>query len=169
MKSPLGQESLRYYELAQLGEETAPSPMSPAMLATGGRPESVPLLPKTLAGSDDQRAHGLYRILLEDVATTILDDQMREQDRLQILAELDRLEVASRTGLGQHLIAMLEELTEIPAEHVKVQHRRFFFGQGRQLCFSVANRFDDLVQATFSAWAQLRHHLRPRVIWELCT
>lgn len=155
---PLGQESLRYYHLAQLDEETAPSPMSPALLATGGRPESVPLLPKTPAGSDDQRAHGLYRILLEDVATTILDDQMREQDRLHVLAELDKLEVASRTGLGQHLIAMLEELADTPAEHVKVQHRRFFFGQGRQLSFSVANRFDELVQATFSAWVQLRHY-----------
>ncbi len=39
-----------------------------------------------------------------------------------------------------------------------MQHRRFFFGQGRQLCFSVASRFDELVQATFSACVQLRHH-----------
>jgi hypothetical protein len=155
---PLGQESLRYYQLAQLDEETAPSPMTSALLATGGRPTSVPLLPKTPAGSDDQRAHALYRVLLEDIATTALDDQMQEADRLRVLAELDKLEVASRTSLGQHLIAMLEELADIPAQHVKVQHRRFFFGQGRQLCFSVASRFDELVQATFSAWVQLRHH-----------
>jgi len=155
---PLGHESLRYYELAQLDEETAPSPMTPALLATGGRQESVPLLPKAPAGSDDQRAHGLYRVLLEDVATTTLDGEMREPDRLRVLAELDKLEVASRTSLGQHLIGMLEELADTPAEHVKMQHRRFFFGQGRQLCFSVASRFDELVQATFSAWVQLRHH-----------
>jgi len=155
---PLGQESLRYYQLAQLDEETAPSPMTPALLATGGRQESVPLLPKTPAGSDDQRAHGLYRVLLEDVATTTLDDEMREPDRLRVLSELDKLEIASRTSLGQHLIAMLEELVDSPAQHVKMQHRRFFFGQGRQLSFSVASRFDELVQATFSAWVQLRHH-----------
>ncbi len=155
---PLGQESLRYYHLAQLDEETAPSPMTPALLTTGGRPESVPLLPKTPAGSDDQRAHGLYRVLLEDVATSTLDDQMREADRLRVLAELDKLEVASRTSLGQHLMAMLEELADEPAQHVKVRHRRFFFGQGRQLCFSVGSRFDEQMQVSFSAWVQLRHH-----------
>jgi hypothetical protein len=155
---PLGQESLRYYQLAQLDEETAPSPMTPALLAMGGRPESVPLLPKTPAGSDDQRAHGLYRVLLEDVATTTLDDEMREPDRLRVLSELDKLEVASRTSLGQHLIAMLEELADEPAQHVKVRHRRFFFGQGRQLCFSVGSRFDEQMQTVFSAWVQLRHH-----------
>lgn len=154
---PLGQESLRYYELAQLDEETPPLPMTPALLSTGGRQESLPLLPKTPAGSDDQRAHGLYRVLLEDVATTTLDDEMREPDRLRVLAELDKLEVASRTSLGQHLITMLEDLADTPAEHVKMRHRRFFFGQGRQLCFSVASRFDELVHTTFSAWVQLRH------------
>ncbi len=157
---PLGQESLRYYQLAQLDEETAPSPLTPALLATGGRQESVPLLPKTPAGSDDQRAHGLYRVLLEDVATTTLDDEMREPDRLRVLSELDKLEVASRTSLGQYLIAMLEELVDNPAQDVNMQHRRFFFGQGRQLCFSVASRFDELVQATFSAWVRLRHRDR---------
>jgi len=154
----LGQESLRYYELAQLDEETAPAPMTPALLATGGRPKSVPLLPKTPAGSDDQTAHGLYRILLEDVATSTLDDSIREPDRLRVLSELDKLEVASRTSLGRHLIAMLEALADTPAQHVKVQHRRFFFGEGRQLCFSVGSRFDELVQGTFSTWVQLRHH-----------
>lgn len=121
----------------------------------------MPLLPKTPAGSDDQRAHGLYRVLFEDSATTTLDDEMREPDRLRVLSELDKLEVASRTGLGQHLIAMLEELADDPAQHVKVRHRRFFFGHGRQLCFSVGSRFDEQTQATFSAWVQLRHHDLP--------
>ncbi len=154
----LGQESLRYYQLAQLDEETAPAPMTPALLATGGQHWSMPLLPKTPAGSDDQRAHGLYRILLEDVATSTLNDSIRETDRLRVLSELDKLPVASRTSLGQHLIAMLEALVDTPAEHVEVQHRRFFFGEGRQLCFSVGSRFDEQVQATFSTWVQVRHH-----------
>ncbi len=101
---PLGYESLRYYQLAQLDEETAPAPLDPALLGPAGRPESVPLLPKHPAGSDDQIAHGLYRIILEDVATSTLveDSGMQEHERLRVLAELDRLEVASRTQLGQH-------------------------------------------------------------------
>ncbi len=53
---------------------------------------------------------------------------------------------------------MLEELADTPADNVAVRHRRLVFGQGRQLTFSVASRFDDLVHKTFACWVQLRHH-----------
>lgn len=156
---PLGDESLRYYQLAQLDEETAPAPLDPALLGPDGQPHSVPLLPKHPAGSDDQTAHGLYRIILEDIATSTLEDGgMQEHERLRVLAELDRLEVASRTQLGQHLIAMLEEFSDTPAHHLAMRHRRLAFGQGRQLAFSVASRFDDSVHGMFRCWVQLRHH-----------
>jgi hypothetical protein len=103
-------------------------------------------------------AHGLYRIMLEDIATSTLAAGMQEHERLRVLAELDRLEVASRTKLGQHLIAVLEEVADTPAHHVAMRHRRLAFGEGRQLMFSVASRFDEMVRTAFACWAQLRHY-----------
>jgi hypothetical protein len=154
----LGGEPLRYYELAQLDEETAPSPVDPALLGSDGRAHAVPLLPKHPAGSDDEVAHGLYRIILEDIATSALKGDMQEHERLRVLAELDSLEVGSRSTLGQHLISMLEEIADTPAQDVAWRQRRMVFGGGRQLCFGVCSRFDEMVRTAFSCWAQLRHH-----------
>jgi hypothetical protein len=50
---PLGGEPLRYYELAQLNEESQPSRIDPALRGRDGTSETVPLLPKHPAGSGD--------------------------------------------------------------------------------------------------------------------
>lgn len=82
-----------------------------------------------------------------------------ELERLHVLAELDSLEVASRSSLGRHLITMLEEVAATPPQDVAWRQRHIVFGRGRQLCFGVCSRFDDTVQGAFSCWAQLlRHH-----------
>ena len=44
-----------------------------------------------------------------DIATSALDMDVSERERLHVLAELDSLAVASRSSLGRHVIAMLEE------------------------------------------------------------
>ncbi len=165
--APLGGEPLRYYELAQLDEESAPSAIDPALLGRDGTAETIPLLPKHPAGSDDEVAHGLYRIILEDIATSALDMDVSELERLRVLAELDSLEVASRSSLGRHLITMLEEVADTPAQEVAWRQRRIVFGGGRQLCFGVCFRFDDTVQGAFSCWAQLRHHDLQQVTSEI--
>lgn len=165
--APLGGEPLRYYELAQLDEESAPSAIDPALLGRDGIAETIPLLPKHPAGSDDEVAHGLYRILLEDIATSALDTDVSELERLRVLAELDSLEVGSRSSLGRHLITMLEEVADTPSQEVAWRLRRIVFGGGRQLCFGVCSRFDDTVQGAFSCWAQLRHHDLQQVTGEV--
>jgi hypothetical protein len=164
---PLGGEPLRYYELAQLDEESTPSAIDPALLGRDGTAETVPLLPKHPAGSDDEVAHGLYRIILEDIAASALDMDVSERKRLHVLGELDSLEVASRSSLGRHLIAMLEEVADTAAQEVAWRQRRFIFGGGRQLCFGVCSRFDETVQGAFSCWVQLRHHDLQQVTGEI--
>jgi len=155
----LGEEALRYYELAQLDEDTAPEPLDPGLLREGRRLVSAPQLPKHPVGSDDRVAHGLYRVILEDIATSPLGTGMQESERLRLLAELDRLEVAWRSRHGRHLIRMLEEVADTPAQNVAWRHRRLILAGGqRQLIFSVCSRLDGMVRTAYGWFVQLRHH-----------
>ncbi len=68
----LGAEPERYYELAAADAAAKPSEIDPALLGVGVV-RSVPLLPAAPAGSDDDKAHGLVRIMCEDIAVTRLE------------------------------------------------------------------------------------------------
>lgn len=46
-----------------------PGALDPSWTRRGGQPHSVPLLPAAPAGSDDDEAHTMVRIMLEDVAS----------------------------------------------------------------------------------------------------
>jgi hypothetical protein len=65
----LGNESVRYYRLAQADEEATPGEVDPAILAMGGYSFSAPLLPLAPAGTDDEAALVLLRSVYEDLAT----------------------------------------------------------------------------------------------------
>ncbi|MFG2425986.1 hypothetical protein ACGFWD_44360 [Streptomyces sp. NPDC048448] len=65
----LGGEPERYYELAAADAEAVPRALAPSWARRGGQPLSVPLLPAAPAGSDDDEAHTMVRIILEDVAS----------------------------------------------------------------------------------------------------
>ncbi|MFB6554256.1 hypothetical protein [Streptomyces sp. NPDC056405] len=61
----LGGEPERYYELAAADAEAVPGALDPSWTRRGGQPHSVPLLPAAPAGSDDDEAHTMVRIMLE--------------------------------------------------------------------------------------------------------
>jgi hypothetical protein len=64
----LGAEPERYYELAAADANAEPSPPQHPAIAALGTQVSVPLLPAAPAGSDDDEAHGMVRIMCEEIA-----------------------------------------------------------------------------------------------------
>jgi hypothetical protein len=66
----LGTEAVRYDELAAADAEAAAQPTTPEYDRYAGQRRSVPLLPAVPAGIEDNEAHGIVRILCEDIATS---------------------------------------------------------------------------------------------------
>jgi hypothetical protein len=85
----LGEEPVRYYDLAQADAAAPPEVFPPGLAAPGMQTFSAPLLPMAPAASDDREAHTLVRTLFEDIAIGWLTSAS-EHDRLRVLAELDR-------------------------------------------------------------------------------
>ncbi|WP_436790005.1 hypothetical protein [Yinghuangia sp. YIM S10712] len=156
----LGTEPERYYELAGADATAPPGPLDPAWMRHGAETRSTPLLPTAPAGSDDDEAHAMVRILLEDVATSPMgpDDFEAWQG---VLASLDSLPVGYRTELGRLLIDSLAAVTEAEAGTTMWRIRTFLAGpEEDQLGFAVCSALTDETRAGFSAWLQLRHHER---------
>jgi hypothetical protein len=68
----LGEEPVRYYQLAQADASAQPVDPSQLSLPSGARIVSTPLLPLAPAGHDDSQAHLLLRMIQEDIATSPL-------------------------------------------------------------------------------------------------
>lgn len=153
---PLGSEPERYFELAAADAAATPIPST----ARGpGEHHSVPRLPAAPAGSDDDDAHGMVRIMCEDVATAPHDGD--EVDRVLLLASIDSLPIGYRTELGQLLIEGLSEVRQAAAGDTMWKFRTFRAELGQpQLGFGVCSRFDEAMQEAFRSWVFLRHHER---------
>lgn len=156
----LGGEPERYYELAAADAEAAPEEADPSWTRRGGQPHSVPLLPAAPAGSDDDEAHTMVRVMLEDVATSPLDPDEWDT-RQRVLASLDSLPVGCRTDLGRFLLDALAAVAEPETGTTVWRMRTFIAGPDLdQLGFAVCSALTDHTRAAFSAWLQLRHHER---------
>lgn len=154
----LGGEPQRYYELAS-ADAAAPSNVDPALRGLGEL-HSVPFLPSAPAGSDDDEAHGMVRIMCEDIATTRLDERS-EEDRLRVLAAIDGLPVGYRTELGRLLLDGLSSARRTEPGSTSWRFRTFrASGNGAQLGFGVCSTLSDVTQAAFKSWLLLRHHER---------
>lgn len=153
----LGEEPVRYYELAAADAEAPPGPLSSDVAELGGTHYSVPLLPQAPVGSD--ATHRVMRIFLEDVATSAVRGGIAEPDRLLVLSDIDKLPVGARAEWGQLLLDMLADVAEVPAGECKWRWRRSIDPSGtRQLIFGCATRFGPDVQAAFQSYVLLRHH-----------
>ncbi|MFF7206255.1 hypothetical protein [Streptomyces sp. NPDC008141] len=156
----LGGEPERYYELAAADAEAVPGALDPSWTRRGGQPHSVPLLPAAPAGSDDDEAHTMVRIMLEDVATSPTGPAEREAWQ-QVLASLDSLPVGYRTKLGRFLLDALAAVTQAEQGTTAWRMRTFIAGPDwDQLGFAACSTLTDHTRAAFSAWLQLRHHER---------
>lgn len=97
--------------------------------------------------------------MLEDIALSPLSETLTEGNRFTVLSDLDRLPVSASAEWGRLLLDMLRDVPQVPDEHCKWRFRRMLDADGtRQLIVGAATRFDPVVQASFSAYVQLRHH-----------
>jgi hypothetical protein len=155
----LGDEPLRYFDLAAADIAADPKPLDPALLGDGARTVSSPLLPMEAAGARDREGHLVVRSILEDVAAAPAGD-LAVADRLQVLADLDYLPVAERAAIGRFLLVNLQRVARIRTG-TAWQFRRILSkptpARVLQLGFGVSNQLDDLHRAAFSSWVQLRH------------
>jgi hypothetical protein len=152
----LGDEPLRYYRLAIADHEAEPSGIDPALVGDG-RTVSAPSLP-LLRHPEDTRAHLLVRSIFEDIALAPLPDG-NERDRLAVLAELDRLPVNHRAGIGHFLEDGLAKTVEAMDDETVWRFRRFAAGLERiHLAFGVCSESSEMHRDLFSSWVQLRHY-----------
>jgi hypothetical protein len=102
----------------------------------------------------------LLRIIMEDVALTPIPEQVTEDDRLLVLAELDELPVGHRTELGQALFEMMHKVSEAPRDEIMWRFRRIRAERGKpHLMFGACNReHDERINEAFIQWVMLRHH-----------
>lgn len=155
----LGEEPMRYYDLASADEQTAPGPIDPAIAALGARQVSMPLLPMAPAAHEDSEAHFVVRMLFEDIATApIRAGEMSEARRLKVLAELDRLPVGHREEMGRFLLEGLEKVEATSPEGLEWRLRRYMGPRGEaHLAFGVCSEYSPMIETAFGAWVQLRH------------
>ena len=126
----------------------------------GGEFRSVPILPTAPAGHDDDEAHGIVRIMCEDIATSSLGEHS-ESDRLRVLAAIDSLPVAYRTELGRYLLDGIEAARNTDPDNAFWKFRTFRTPGGEdQLGFGVCSKFNEVTRNAFTAWLLLRHHER---------
>ncbi|WP_141662936.1 hypothetical protein [Streptomyces sp. Wb2n-11] len=157
----LGDEPVRYYELAAADAAAPPVDIDTELVGPGGRRFSTPLLPQVPAGAGQTNAHLVIRHVLEDVATGMLRDAISESDRLTVLAGLGRLPVGMREEWGQLLLDMLDDVEQAPDGHLMWRSRRQLHQEAasaRRMLFVCATRFDKYVEASFGSYVMLRHH-----------
>lgn len=154
----LGSEPIRYYQLAAADAAATPASLDPRFRMAGSLEVSEPQLPMAPAATEDEVSHRLVRSIFEDIATTELRSTTEDQ-RVRVLAELDQLPVAQRAMIGRYLGEAFDQVSQERRDGVVWHLRRVFGGLGAtQLGFGACSQFNDLIQAAFSAWVQLRHH-----------
>jgi hypothetical protein len=152
----LGEESVRYFELAQADEDAVGEP-APGPGKAGAMVVSHPLLPKAPASSLDTTGHTVFRILLEEIARIDIDRD--ERDRLALLASIDRFSVGDRAALGRLLLDHLDAVTAAQRGTTMWRFRRVVQDKGAlHLAFGACNQYTEVHRQAFQGWAMLRHH-----------
>jgi hypothetical protein len=158
----LGEEPLRYYDLAQADEAARPRPVPKTLLGKHGRSEHAPLLPYAPTGATDERPFVLLRAIVEDIARAGLSGPIDEGGRLKALAALDRLPVSAREDIGRFLVEATDFVSSPPKGQTVWRQRRFVseaLPPPLQLGFAAcSHEWDDMIRDVFSWWLQLRHY-----------
>ncbi|MFD4231384.1 hypothetical protein [Streptomyces sp. NPDC058545] len=156
----LGGEPERYYELAAADATAKPGLIDSVWVRRGAAQRSMPLLPAAPAGSDDEQAHAMVRIMLEDIATSPVGPEGREAWQC-VLASVDSLPVGYRSELGRLLLNALAAVTGAEPGTTVWRMRTFGVGPDRdQLGFAVCSQLTTQTRSAFSGWLRLRHHAR---------
>lgn len=151
----LGSEPLRYFKLAQADEDATPD--GAAWEEPGAAVFSSPLLPKSPATAEDSDGHAVFRLILEEIARADIDQD--ENDRLDMLAMIDRFNIAGRSELGRLLLRHLEDVAAVKAGETMWRFRRVIQDSGLlQLAFGACSQFTEPHSEAFRQWAMMRHH-----------
>lgn len=152
----LGNEAARYYELAHADETASPGARPRWIIELGGVSFNRPILPKAPANSADTAGHAVFRVILEDIAST--DINRDEADRLKVLALIDRFSVTDRAELGRLLLTQLAAVNEVPTDSTMWRLRRVIQDDGTlQLAFGVCSQLTEVHREAFRQWTMLRH------------
>jgi hypothetical protein len=159
----LGEEVVRYFQLAQADEATPPGVVDPRILGPSGRQFSAPLLPMRAAATDEnRRPHLLLRALLEDVAVSG-GVNFTEADRLRMLATLDTLPVGTRAEVGNFVLSAMDAMSQASGDIPEWRLRRVIGqrddGASVQLGFGACSQpHSQMIQDFFGWWVLLRQH-----------
>lgn len=154
----LGGEPRRYHEFALADFEAEPEPIAPE-LAGFGTAVSTARAPLNPAGRDDMAAHLLLRVIMEDIARSQLAE-VREADRIKVLADLDGLPVDARTELGRTLLGFMSAIGSWTGEGVRTETRLVAPNPDEftPMVFMVASQFDEDVRGVFHGRVHLFHY-----------
>jgi hypothetical protein len=150
----LGDEPTRYHELADADARARPGRLD-AKLIGAGTQVSKPMLPLAPAASEDLEAHLLVRHIFEAIARSP-PKEFDEVDRLRVLAELDRLPVSHRAGVGRFLLDAMDEVAVTPAGYTvwKMRSMRGPAG-GAHLGYAVSSApHSEMIQDLFGLWVR---------------
>lgn len=118
---PLGEESSRYYYVAQLDDEAEPVQLPTAWASLGGTRLNGPLLSRPPAGQVVD--HYVIRQIMEDLARQELPDGVDPKRVLRALSALDGINVPHRDQLGSDLMQNLAVVSEAPEHSLKLSKR----------------------------------------------
>jgi len=150
----LGDEVARYYDLAGDDADASPSESDFKFMGPEAVTMSTPLLPRRPAGLEDRRGQGVFRLILEDLALTAMN---QPAEVLDFIAAVDTMPVAQRAGLGRLLLEQLKASRHTAVGDVRWNLRRVL-SPGLHLAFGVSSTTSDSVRGAFSTWIQLRHY-----------
>lgn len=154
----LGREPVRYYELAGADARAEPVPIDERVLG-GGISASTPLLPRAPIGHDDNRSHIVIRMILEDIAATPVQGSPTEEQRLQVLAEIDTLPVGYRTEFGAHVANLVYRAATFDRPDEVLWNTRKFRRPGYpHLILSTCSQLTEQTQEAFRWLVMLRHY-----------
>ena len=153
----LGEEPVRYYDLASADAAAEPTPLLPSIAALGGRGVSTPVLPFSLAEPDEWRYQAVLRVVMEDIATAPRAEEYQEADVVDVLAAVDSLPVGERTELGKALMGWLDATAPGDSEGLKWRFRRVVCPGRPPLVFATVNHWSKEIQGAFGTYLELRH------------
>jgi hypothetical protein len=162
-ETTLGEEAVRYYQLAHADQVAESDPLDERLDNWAGvRRTSSPALPLYPPEEANEPALRLIRLIFEDVATAGSPNLIEEENRLQALAELDRLPVVDRADIGAFLLESMSKATRVDPTMTEWRFRSMVSTPREHspvhLGFGVCSQGSSTHRDAFGAWAQLRHH-----------
>jgi hypothetical protein len=154
----LGTEPVRYYQYALADAAAPPGPVPERLTSLGYWSHSSPLLPREPAGHGDDAAHFVIRTILEDIAVTQGKGSIGEQDRFDVLAAIDTVQVAYRAELGRDILTWMEDGAKVPDESLLWHFRNISYEDRPYLLFGAASAsHTDGLGEMFRDYVSIRH------------